>query len=90
MVQGTDNPDVLCWSKDAKGRFNTKAAYELDWAPEEMKEESSNWGRIWKLKGPARWQFLLWIIRHGKLLTRGEGQKGDECGYTMSNMQKEY
>ncbi|XP_027075657.1 uncharacterized protein [Coffea arabica] len=33
---------------------------------------SIKWDTIWKQKGPRRWQFILWFIKHNKLLTSAE------------------
>lgn len=61
------------WGYEISGNFSTKSAYELGCVIEGQEvEEEKAWEKIWKLKGPGRWQFRLWLIRHERLLTNGE------------------
>ena len=67
-----DNPDSITWVPEAIGTFTTASAYDLDGQRAPVMKQGMACERLWKLKGPGRWQFLLWIVKHGRLLTNTE------------------
>ncbi|KAF5200752.1 Ribonuclease h protein [Thalictrum thalictroides] len=71
LLTSPDNPDTLVWKDSPNGSFNMKTAYLSVVNPQEdnYDEDSRHWRKLWKGKGPARWNSFLWILRHDRLMT---------------------
>ncbi|CAI0383668.1 unnamed protein product [Linum tenue] len=53
------------------GRFRLKSAYNLV-VEEEDNAPDRCWKDLWKWKGPNRIKHFMWIVLHGRLLTKKE------------------
>ena len=71
---GAGNEDRLSWELTTNGDFTMAFAYEVDGEHDASEQIDTNWDKLWKLRGPSRWQFLLWVVRHKKLLTNSDKQ----------------
>lgn len=71
---GVGNEDILSWGLTVNRDFTTASAYEVDGGHDASEQIDTSWDKLWKLRGPSRWQFLLWVVRHKKLLTNADKQ----------------
>ncbi|KAL3533888.1 hypothetical protein ACH5RR_007409 [Cinchona calisaya] len=65
IIKDSQNEDKLGWKFSNSGKFSVKSAYGRLMENEDPVPTSS----IWKGKGPNRANYLIWLVRHDKLMT---------------------
>ncbi|KAG8381639.1 hypothetical protein BUALT_Bualt06G0142500 [Buddleja alternifolia] len=65
-----DHADTSRWKLSPNGRYNCKSAYSELSQTGDNSWEARQWMRVWKSHGIHRRKMFVWLVRHGKILTR--------------------
>ncbi|KAL3523124.1 hypothetical protein ACH5RR_015958 [Cinchona calisaya] len=69
MVEDSHNEDKMRWKFSSLGKFTVKSTYYSLMNNEDIVNEASKLKNIWKGRGPNRANHLVWLARHGRLMT---------------------
>jgi hypothetical protein len=70
--EAANGDDSSFWPRGKHGMFSVASAYDIlaEIETEQPAEDNMIWNTIWRIEACERVRFFLWLLNHGRLLTR--------------------